>query len=131
MPTFTYRLSAEQTLALREASEAAKLSEQDFIELAIRSLTARYNVIYPTLPTSSVQPPASRKKNIGGRPTKAARGLHPMTRDVPAGDFVHICPVCTRSFRNDDPNGIFCSNECEISLQNRRQHLRRRKAQDG
>lgn len=126
MPLLSLRLSPEQIAALNEALAAAGLDEQAFVELAVRSLAARYGIEIPPMPASPVHPVRLAPKREG-HPLKAAAGKHPMTRDVPAGDFPHVCPVCTRAFRSDDPDGIYCSNECEVSMQNKRQYLRRKK----
>lgn len=116
-------LTNEQQRAVLEAARAANMTTSEFTLLALQSLAIRYGVTIPDTPDLGIKPfvdPAKRSK--GGRPPKP---FGKITRDVPAGDFGRICPLCRRSFRVDDEAVVYCSDDCEKRAQNRR-HYRRK-----
>jgi len=117
-------LSPDQRAAFRQALHASGIDEDEFVELAIRMLAARYGVVIPPRPPSPVKP--YPRKSAGGRPPKAADGQHIMERDVPVGDFARVCPVCRRNFRVDDEAIVYCSLTCEKSAENRRNYVKRK-----
>lgn len=125
MSFLQFRLSVEQRTALNTALEASRLSEQEFVERAIRMLATRFGVEYPESATV-IQPfPQPKPRNPGGRPRKPVN--HPMGNDVPAGDFPRVCPNCGRNFRSDSDKAVYCSHTCKIQFENRKMYLKRKK----
>lgn len=115
-------LTTDQRAALARAADAAEMSEQDFVLLAIRIVSATYGVVVPDKPVRVAAPPTARTKT--GRPR--ATNNHPMERHVPAGAFAYICQWCKRDFRQDDDDLKFCSEVCERRAQNLRSYGRRK-----
>jgi len=132
MSDFCFSVTDDQRDAIRRAAEVANLPTDEFARRALAALMAKYDVEFPDPPVRVVRRPSlpPLRKSAGGRPRKPP--TWDMTRHVPAGDWARVCLWCGREFRTDNPRpdqGIFCSNECEVALQNSRAYRKRKAKQ--
>lgn len=51
---------------------------------------------------------------------------HRRTNHDANGLFPRICPRCGRNFRTDEERAVYCSERCQKSAQNARNHQRRK-----
>lgn len=121
-------IAIDVAVGLREAARAAGLSDEAFVERAVRLLAAQHGIEIaepapsPLRPSGVVKIKSGRK---GGRPRKAA--THEMDYNTPNGEFPRVCPACGRNFRCDNERRIYCSDLCRTSTRNARIYLRKKR----